>query len=257
MDKDYFKQVIKNTLNTNQWSYTKRPSGITFSGLIPLNFRLKRLQSINSEKPIFKSITGFHGEYYFATARMGLYWFLKQRGIGNCHKVILQAFNCAVVPDAVLKTGAEPVFVDIERNSFNPSFEKLKEAMMDPMVKAVVLQNSFGFSQKFPLSDLRKLRPDILFVLDSALSFTINSKIWTEYLEFDCVMLSFDLSKPIAIISGGAILVPNINSSDRKSYDNVAELRKSAERVLLNKLRTLCAFGKRDGIANMFLYLFS
>ena len=45
--------------------------------------------------------------------RVGLYALLKAMGIGKGDEVILPAFTCVVVPNAILYLGATPVYVDI------------------------------------------------------------------------------------------------------------------------------------------------
>ena len=217
MNKSYFYSILRHVKNPNRWSFCKKPSGLALAQLLPNFFLRKNAEKSDNGNLVLSSVTGFKGVYLFATARMGLFWLLKNRGIGVGDRVVLQAFNCAVVPDAVIKTGATPVFVDIQSVSLTPSLELIKESISDLNVKALVVQNSFGFLNNHDVIAIRKHRPDILLILDSSLSFTLDSDIWKEYREFDGVMLSFDISKPVSIISGGAMLLPEELKSDRDS----------------------------------------
>ncbi len=255
MNKSYLYSILRNIKNSNRWSFFKKPSGITLAQLLPELFLQKNIEKSDNVNLTLSSVTGFNGIYHFASARMGLFWLLKNRGIGVGDRVVLQAFNCAVVPDAVIKTGATPVFVDIQSASLAPSLELIKESITDRNVKALVVQNSFGFLNKHDVTTIRKYRPDILLILDSSLSFTLDSGIWEEYREFDGVMLSFDISKPVSIIAGGAMLLPEELKSDRDSYFSVPSLNKYAEKYLLNRLRVIYFLGDHDGIQSFVAYL--
>ena len=45
--------------------------------------------------------------------RVALYTVLKAMGIGPGDEVVLPAFTCVVVPNAILYLGATPIYVDI------------------------------------------------------------------------------------------------------------------------------------------------
>ena len=50
----------------------------------------------------------------FCKGRVALYAILRALGIGPGDEVILPAFTCVAVPNAILYTGATPVWVDID-----------------------------------------------------------------------------------------------------------------------------------------------
>jgi len=77
--------------------------------------------------------------------RIALYAFLDAMGIGKGDQVLMPAYTCVVVPNAVLYKGAQPVYVDIELDSFSVN-PKLVEAALTPSVKAVLCQNTYGLS---------------------------------------------------------------------------------------------------------------
>ena len=55
--------------------------------------------------------------------RVGLYAILRSMGISKGDEVIIPAFTCVVVANAIIYCGAKPVYVDILEESFhfNPS----------------------------------------------------------------------------------------------------------------------------------------
>ena len=83
--------------------------------------------------------------YSFFKGRVALYAFLDAMGIGKGDQVLMPAYTCVVVPNAVLYKGAQPVYVDIELDSFSVN-PKLVEAALTPFVKAVLCQNTYGLS---------------------------------------------------------------------------------------------------------------
>jgi len=85
--------------------------------------------------------------FLFWKARVGLYATLKAIGLGPGDEVILPGFTCVVVPNAILYLGAKPVYVDIERETFNTSLEQI-QAAHSPKTKAVLIQNTFGLSSQ-------------------------------------------------------------------------------------------------------------
>ncbi|MEY4217385.1 MAG: DegT/DnrJ/EryC1/StrS aminotransferase [Bacteroidota bacterium] len=68
-------------------------------------------------------------------------------GVGPGDEVILPAFTCVVVPNAILYTGATPVFVDIDPNSLCCDVQSIEKAIT-PNTKAILIQNMLGLSYK-------------------------------------------------------------------------------------------------------------
>jgi dTDP-4-amino-4,6-dideoxygalactose transaminase len=82
----------------------------------------------------------------FASGRHALYAILKAMGIDQGDEVIVQAFTCVAVPNAVRFAGAEPVYVDISpnfRNTFGMDLTNLEYLLTD-RTKAVIVQHTFG-----------------------------------------------------------------------------------------------------------------
>lgn len=79
----------------------------------------------------------------FYRGRVALYSILKGIGIGNGDQVILQAFTCVAVPEAIMAAGAQPLYVDISRNGFNMSVDEL-ERTITPQTRAIIVQHTYG-----------------------------------------------------------------------------------------------------------------
>jgi dTDP-4-amino-4,6-dideoxygalactose transaminase len=84
-----------------------------------------------------------HNELTFFRGRVALYSLLKALGITSNDEVILQAFTCTAVPEAIVATGAKPVYVDILVNSFNMNPYDLAKKI-NCNTKAIIVQHTFG-----------------------------------------------------------------------------------------------------------------
>jgi perosamine synthetase len=88
----------------------------------------------------------------FWRGRVAMYAILRALGIGPGDEVVVPAFTCVAVPNAVLYTGAAPVYADIDETTYTADPAAVAAAMT-PRTKAVLAQNTFGLS-----ADLDALR---------------------------------------------------------------------------------------------------
>ena len=143
----------------------------------------------------------------FAAGRMAFYAVLKALGVGSGDEVILPGFTCSVMPNAVWRTGARPVFADIEAETFGSCASGIA-AKITSRTKAVVAQHSFGIPCNIPeIVELCRKRglaliEDCAITLDSAYD---GKKVgnWG-----DAAIFSTDHSKPLNTLVGGFLLHP-------------------------------------------------
>ncbi|NOY72909.1 MAG: hypothetical protein GXP14_11130 [Gammaproteobacteria bacterium] len=100
----------------------------------------------------FVQITGAQYGVSFGAGRMALYAILEALRIGEGDEVIIPAFTCVVVPNAIIYRNAIPVYVDIESRTFNIDVEKIEKAIT-PRTRALYAQHTFGV-----LCDIDKLK---------------------------------------------------------------------------------------------------
>jgi perosamine synthetase len=74
-----------------------------------------------------------------------LYAILRVLDIGPGDEVILPAFTCVAVPNAILYAGARPVYVDIEPTTYTIDPAAV-EAAIGPRTRIILAQNTFGLS---------------------------------------------------------------------------------------------------------------
>ena len=81
----------------------------------------------------------------FARGRVALYAILRAIDIRPGDEVILPAFTCVAVPNAVLYAGARPVWADIDPETLclDPA---AAAALVTPRTRAILAQNTFGLS---------------------------------------------------------------------------------------------------------------
>jgi perosamine synthetase len=87
------------------------------------------------------------GIYTFWRGRVALYGILKGLGVEPGDSVLVPGFTCFAVPAAVLFAGARPLYVDIDRRTFNISLSALHSLWNEssqPNIKAMVIQHTYG-----------------------------------------------------------------------------------------------------------------
>lgn len=83
--------------------------------------------------------------FLFAKGRVALYAILRAYDIGPGDEVILLAFTCVAVPNAILYTGATPIYVDIDPATLTIDPAAV-DAAIGPRTRAIIAQNTFGLS---------------------------------------------------------------------------------------------------------------
>ena len=119
---------------------------------------------------------GFTGEVYtLFKGRVALYVILKAMGVSPGDEVIMPAYTCVVVPNAVLYFGAQPVYVDVNKETFNIDPTK-SEAAITKNTRVVMAQNTFDLSSE--IAGIRGIadKHGIAVVEDCAHGFGCNPK---------------------------------------------------------------------------------
>lgn len=144
----------------------------------------------------------------FASARMSFYCLLKAIDVGQGDEVMIIGFSCAVMADAVLKTGATPVFTDVSLNTMGSDCKAISNKITKK-TKAIVAQHSFGIPCEIEtIVEFTRNRNIFLFE-DCALS--LGSKRIGKTLGSygDASIFSTDHSKPLNTFLGGLLYSEN------------------------------------------------
>ncbi len=141
--------------------------------------------------------------FLLESARVGLYTILK--AYDRPGEVIMPAYNCIVVPEAVDFAGYTPVFADIDYPSLSMNLDTLR-AVVSPRTTALLATHLFGIPcQLDELVDYGH-RQNMLVIEDAApaLGARFDGHITGNF--GDAAILSFQSAKVIAAESGGALL---------------------------------------------------
>jgi len=180
--------------------------------------------------------------YTFASGRMGFYTLLKTLGITKGDEIIIPSFTCVVVPNAILYTGAEPIYCDITLDDYNIDVTKI-EALITPKTKVLYAQHTFG--QMCDIEAIQSLakKHNLIVVEDAALA--VGAKLHGKYAGTigDFGYYSTDRSKVINTGLGGIVSVNNKKyiRSFTKRYEKIPYLnevitKKIARSFILNIL---------------------
>jgi len=91
----------------------------------------------------FAAWNGCERAFAFASGRESLSACLAALGIGAADEVVVPAFTCVVVPNAVQYAGAKVVWADIELETYGLDVAEL-ERRITPRTRAVLIQHLFG-----------------------------------------------------------------------------------------------------------------
>lgn len=147
------------------------------------------------------------GVYLFFRGRSGLFAILRALGVTTDDEVVVPGFTCIPVPNAVVFTGAKPVFADIEENSVNVSLQTVKPCI-SKRTKVIIVQHTFGA----PVTDIDQIlalcrNQGITLIEDCchALGISYNGRRLGTY--GDAAFFSTERSKMISTIYGGITIV--------------------------------------------------
>ena len=175
---------------------------------------------MNKLKNSIQSILGVGEIHFFWKGRVALYSLLKSCGVKDVDEVILPAFTCVVVPNAIKYLGAIPVYVDIERDSMCASMESIRHAITEK-TKVIVCQNTFGLS--YQLEEIVSLAKEnnITTIEDCTHGFGGLYKEKPNGTWCDASFFSTQWNKPFSTGVGGFSLV---NSKERfPNFTKIAE----------------------------------
>lgn len=134
----------------------------------------------------------------FDSGRSGELAILSSLGIGWGDEVLIQAFTCVAVPNSVIWTGAKPIYVDINKATFNMDPGDL-ERRITKKAKAIIVQHTFGI-----IADIQKIKAiakahNLVLIEDCAHS--LGSPIYG-----DVAFFSFGRDKIISSVFGGMVV---------------------------------------------------
>lgn len=144
----------------------------------------------------------------FSSGREALFALLKALQLRTGEEVILPAFTCVVVPNAIHATGGVAVFADIEEETLQSGTQEIAKCIT-PRTRAVICQHTFGIPADLP--GLRKLCDErkLILIEDCAHILPDNRGPAGLARMGHYTIASFGRDKAISGVSGGAVISRN------------------------------------------------
>lgn len=150
--------------------------------------------------------------FSFISARGGLYAILKSLNIKKNDEVLVEGFTCVAVVDAILATGARPVYIDIQKNFVIDAKDVIAKTTMK--TKAIVLQHTFGIPGGSRELAAFVKKNNIFLIEDVAHGIGISDGKELLGREGIAAIFSFGRDKAFSSVSGGMVITHDKNLAD-------------------------------------------
>jgi len=204
---------------------------------LPWNwFKLKKGNNIFKVENWLQNYFAVKYAITFDSGRTALQKAIEATDIRYGDEVLVQAYTCLVVSNAINWAGGKPIYVDINED-FNMNVEDLKNKITEKS-KIIIIQHTFG-----KLADLEKIiqvaKEHNLIVIEDC-AHTIGTKYKGKLAGTwgDIGMFSFGTDKVISSSRGGALI-----TNHEKLAEKIMELNKKLpESTTKTILQNLCNF---------------
>ncbi|MFH1253476.1 MAG: DegT/DnrJ/EryC1/StrS aminotransferase family protein [Candidatus Uhrbacteria bacterium] len=149
----------------------------------------------------------------FDSGRNALYFALKALGVEKDDEVLVQAYTCVIVANAIIWTGAKPVYVDIQ-DDLNMNPDDLAKKITSKS-KVLIIQHTFGLRADTDKLLALAAKYSLKVIEDCAHAFGLtwqNKKLGTLG---DIGMLSFGSDKILSTVRGGALITNDPGLGDK------------------------------------------
>jgi len=164
----------------------------------------------------------------FDSGRSGLYAILKCLEIEKDDEIILQAFTTVALPNVIMWHGAKPIYVDIEKNTYNINPEKIEEKITDK-TKAIIVQHTFGNPAEIDKIIKIAKKHNLYLIEDCAHSLGSEYKKKKTGAFGDAAFFSFGRDKVISSVSGGMVITnnPELGKKIKEFKDQISYPKKT------------------------------
>jgi perosamine synthetase len=174
-----------------------------------------------------------HHVTLFWRGRVALYAILRVLGVGPGDEVIVPAFTCVAVPNAVLYLGATPVYVDIDEATYTASPAAVAAAA-SARTRVVLAQNSFGLSADHDALSATARRHGAVLVDDCTHGLGGTYKGRPNGAAAHAAFYSTQWSKPISTGLGGIAVTPDPDlAAELAAFERFALEPRALDRALL------------------------
>lgn len=202
------------------------PNVFLKDALLSLLLLFHREENSNSVKILEKKFSQkFNSQAIaFNSGRTSLMAILHSLGLKEGDEILIQAYTCVAVPDAIMWSKCKPIFVDIDENNFNLDSKNL-ERKITKKTKAIIIQHTFGIPAQ--LEEIIKIaKKHHLYIIEDCAHAT-GVKYHDKYLgRFgDAAFFSFGRDKMLSSVYGGMVITENqVLAKKLKKYQDNLEL---------------------------------
>ena len=140
---------------------------------------------------------------------------LLAHGIGPGDKVVVPSFTFAATANAVVRVGAEPIFVDVDLNSWNLDFALCRDVLRKHKVSCILGVEVYGNPLDiYQLSQLASVHDSVL-IIDAAESFGAKNNGARTSSYVDAYTFSFFGNKLITTGEGGCVAFKDAGAFER------------------------------------------
>lgn len=161
-------------------------------------------------------------ELTYYRGRVGLHAVLEALGVGPGDEVITQAYTCVAVPEAIMASGARPVYADVEADGVNLDPDSVR-SRVGPSTRVMVVQHTFGLPARMDALMELAAEHDIAVIEDCC--HTVAGRLDGRALgSFGAAAFySYEWGKPIVVGVGGSVRAnePELASKLRVSHDRL------------------------------------
>ncbi|RZK11729.1 MAG: DegT/DnrJ/EryC1/StrS aminotransferase family protein [Flavobacterium sp.] len=206
--KEYFRKpavsycYIYGSNSFSEWVYT-------FKSLFLPKMMIREDATLLYEQKIC-TLTGADFSHATGSGRMALYSILKALNFDSKDEILIPAYTCVVVPNAVLYAGLKPVYVDVDMKNFVTNLSYIRPKITIN-TKVIYLQNTFGIETD--LTDIVEYASQLglWIIVDAAHGPIISDQAKNVIRRYkkSVYFFSTDRSKYINTILGGFLITNN------------------------------------------------
>jgi len=155
----------------------------------------------------FSNLHGVKHAIAVSSCTTGLHLALAALDVGPGDEVIVPAFTWVATANVVIQCGAKPVFVDVDKDTYNIDPDLVKEAVSSA-TKAIIPVHLFGHCAD--MDGIRENLPGNVKILEDA-ACAVGAKYGEQYAGGlgDAAVFSFHPRKPITTGEGGMVTTNN------------------------------------------------
>lgn len=185
---------------------------------------------------------------FFWKGRVALYALMKAYGIKKDDEVILPAFTCVVVPNAIIYCQAKPIYVDINPQTLNCNAEEIRKKITQK-TKFIIAQNTFGLSSDLDAIMVIAKEKNIIVIEDCTHGLGGFYKGRKNGTIADASFFSTQWNKPFSTGIGGMAFVHDKDVAEKmKSIEKTSKAPSFLERVQLSVLLSVRSIMKAPAV---------